>query len=167
MPRIEKFEEMAEKIRTESPEEAVSICHGDYKLDNVIFHETEPRVIAVIDWEMSTIGHFGADLGNCLSPLYASPEDEADGVLNVFEGISPTEAKELGLPTRESLLEYYCQKRNPPLDFAQQNQLVWYYLGFYWWKTAVILQGIAARSVRGQASSQMAQGKHTLTHMCS
>lgn len=158
VPRIAKFEEMAEKIRNEGPVDAVSICHGDYKLDNVIFHASEPRVIAVIDWEMSTLGHYGADLGNCLAPLYAIPPD-GDAVLNVFESISPAQAEALSLPSRDSLLDYYCQQRTPRLDFEQHSTLVWYFLGFYWWKTAVIIQGIAARNHRGQASSPIAQGK--------
>ncbi|CAK9109625.1 Acyl-CoA dehydrogenase family member 10 (ACAD-10) [Durusdinium trenchii] len=162
VPKIPQFKELGERLARDRPEDHISICHGDFKMDNVIFHPTEPRVIAVIDWEMSTIGHYGADIGNCLAPLYAptAEEDEeigASGLAAIMNSISEADAANLGLPSRSDLLQHYCAARRPALDFSVELSNVWYYLAFYWWKTAVIFQGIAARSVKGQASSPIAE----------
>lgn len=166
VPKIPGFAAAGQRLVADQPADAVGICHGDFKMDNVIFHASEPRVIAVIDWEMSTIGHYGADIGNALAPFFL-PEpagDEASqGLSAIMPGVSPAVAAELGLPSRRDLLKHYCACRRPALDFSAEAAWAWYYLAFYWWKTAVILQGVAARSVKGQASSQFAElvGKGT------
>mmetsp|Transcript_2073 Transcript_2073/g.4723 ORF Transcript_2073/g.4723 Transcript_2073/m.4723 type:complete len:389 (-) Transcript_2073:53-1219(-) len=168
VPKIPKFKELGERIISDRPEDKVSICHGDYKMDNVIFHPTEPRVIAIIDWELSTIGHYGADLGNCMAPLYTPSledmdDDGAKGILSIMRAISEKEAAELGLPSRAELLKHYCASRKPAFDFSLELKRIWFYVTFYYWKNAVILQGIAARFVSGQASSPIAEtvGKAT------
>jgi len=157
VPKIPKFQELGQRLVHDQPRDLVSICHGDYKMDNVIFHPTESRVIAVIDWEMSTIGHYGADIGNCMAPLFAPNLADDAGIAAIMNNISLEEAVKLGLPSRESLVAHYCNCRTPAFDIVQEMSWIWYYLAFYWWKTSVILQGIAARSARGQASSPVAQ----------
>ncbi|GBG24207.1 Acyl-CoA dehydrogenase family member 11 [Hondaea fermentalgiana] len=168
VPKIPQFKELGNRIIENLPEDVVSICHGDYKMDNVIFHPTESRVIAVIDWELSTLGHYGADIGNCMGPLYAPDpktlsDEGAKGIMAIMRTVSVDEAAELGLPTRAELLKHYCSFRRPVIDFSREVQRAWYYVAFYWWKTAVILQGIAARFATGQASSPFAEvvGKAT------
>jgi len=173
VPKIPKFKEIGERLVKECPDDTASICHGDFKMDNVIFHPTEPHIIAVIDWELSTIGHYGADIGNCLSPLFIPREMEeaegGDGMRAIMPGITEQDAKKLGIPSRMDLIKHYCAARRPALDFSQEKKRTWYYLSFYWWKTGVILQGIATRFARGQASSPIAevvgQGTPVLGHM--
>ena len=80
VPDIPHFDDLVRTINEKQPRDAVSIVHGDFKMDNCIFHPTRPEVIAVIDWELSTIGHYGADLGNSLSPFFMT-EGDPKGVL--------------------------------------------------------------------------------------
>lgn len=160
VPAIPHFDAIAGILRDQQPTDAVSICHGDFKMDNVIYHPTEPRVIAVIDWEMSTIGHYGADIANCLSSFYLSSTSDSavsPELGEMMKAITPAAAKEQGLPSQEELVTMYSGMRSPELDAAQEQRNVWYYLTFYWWKSAVIFQGIAARFATGQASSSYAQ----------
>jgi len=159
VPEIPDFDLLANMLRQLQPKDAVSIVHGDFKMDNCIFHPTESRVIAMIDWEMSTIGHFGADMGNCLSP-YFMPED-APPLFGT--SLPPNVAAELGLPTREEIMEHYCDQRQPKSDFQELSAEMLFYVGFFCWKNAVICQGIAARVARGQASSAHASIVGSLT----
>lgn len=149
VPEIPEYEELCRLLRLFEPKDAISIVHGDFKMDNCIFHPTEARVIAMIDWEMSTIGHFGADMGNCLSPMFL-PED-APPLFGT--SLPPSVAAELGLPTREEIMQRYCEQRQPKFDFHELSSEMLFYVGFFCWKNAIICQGIAARSAKGQASS--------------
>ena len=117
----------------------IAIIHGDYKLDNVIIDNSLPNVIGILDWELSTIGNPFSDLANMILPFYTS--------IPGF-GVS----SENDLPTRESLINFYCKEMGIPypkeLDF---------YIAFAFFRMSVILQGIAARIKRKQASSAQAE----------
>jgi aminoglycoside phosphotransferase (APT) family kinase protein len=83
------------------PEEAPRIVHGDYRMDNLVFHKTEPRVIGVLDWELSTIGNPLADFAYHVMTWRVTPE--------LFRGLAGVDFARLGIPTEEEYVAAYCQ----------------------------------------------------------
>jgi len=144
---IPHFKEMVAWMSKNIPPERVGIVHGDYKIDNLIFHPTDNRVIAILDWELCTIGHPLADLGNLLHP-YMIPPGRTLGSIGGLDGASLPE----GVPSlQQQLLSY---KRASGWDPAPYWPFAVVYAHL---RLSVITHGIAARLARGQASSAHAK----------
>ena len=122
----------------------VSLVHGDYRLDNVIFHSTEPRILAVIDWELSTLGHPLADFAYHLMSWHIVP--------NVaMRGLAGIDLDALGIPRESAYIAAY-ERRMGRSAAGDWN----YYLAYNLFRIAAILQGIAKRVQEGTTSSPQA-----------
>ncbi|KAM4718663.1 acyl-CoA dehydrogenase family member 11 [Anableps anableps] len=124
-------------------DDEVTLVHGDYRLDNLIFHPTEARVIALLDFELSTTGNPLADLAFFLVPLYWPTDLNIKGFIASLKGIE-------GIPVPDDLISIYCKCRGIP--FASLPQLN-FYLALSIFKMAAISQGIYARYLLGNASA--------------
>ncbi len=126
----------------------VSIVHGDYRLDNLMFHPTEPKVMAVLDWELSTIGHPLADFSYHCMAWHIPP--------GTFRGIGGIDLASLGIPSEAEYIHRYCDRTG--LAQPQDLKTDWnFYLAYNMFRIAAILQGIAKRVEAGTASSTQAK----------
>ena len=153
LPAIPAMERLVEWLPAHMPasaldESQVAIVHGDYRLDNLIFHPDEPRIIAVLDWELSTIGHPLADFSyHCMS-WHIPP--------GVFRGIAGLDLAALGIPAEHEYVRRYCERTGrgaPDALLADWN----FYLAYNLFRIAAICQGIARRVVDGTAASAQAR----------
>lgn len=128
-------------------DESTSIVHGDYRLDNMIIHPTEPRVIGVLDWELSTIGH---PLGDFTYHLMAW---QMPNIGIGSSGLKGCDLANLGIPSEEEYIAWYCERTGRSDGIADRE----FYSAYNFFRISAILQGIAGRVRDGTAASSHAR----------
>lgn len=143
--RVDDLDRLIEWLPAHVPlEDTSSIVHGDFRCDNMIFHPTEPKVLAVLDWELSTLGHPLADFAYH-AMMYRLPP-------GVISGLAGADLQALGIPTEADYVAAYCRRTGR--DGIEGYD---FYIAFNLFRLASIMHGIRGRVLRGTAASSHAQ----------
>lgn len=144
---IPAMEELIAWLEKNLPEDdgQVALVHGDYRLDNMMWHPTEAKVIAVLDWELSTLGHPLADLAYQCMQLRMPPQG------GNLSGLQGKDRAALGIPSEKEYVAAYCERRG-----IRHIEHWEFYLAFSFFRLAAIAQGVAKRALDGNASSKKA-----------
>jgi len=153
--KIPAMDALIDKLDARCPADdgVVALTHGDYRIDNLMFHATEPRVIAVVDWELSTLGHPLADLGYFCMALRL-PRNPA------LPGLAGLDRVELGIPDEASMLARYSELSGRPIPEDWP-----FVVAFSFFRLAAIAQGVAKRAQQGNASSEKAVQAGQMTEL--
>lgn len=140
-PRIPALEALTDWVTRHCPADdgAVAISHGDFRIGNMMFHPTEPRVIAILDWELSTLGHPMADLGYCVMPWNSAPEE--------YGGLLGTDWAAQGIPRMQEFAAEYQAHAITSIPLTPFHQ------AFALFRFAAIFVGVADRARSGNAAS--------------
>jgi aminoglycoside phosphotransferase (APT) family kinase protein len=139
--QIAAMDHLIEWLPRHLPEEgAPAIVHGDYRMDNLVFHKTEPRVIGVLDWELSTIGDPLADFAYHAMTWRVTPE--------LFRGLAGIDFTGSGIPDEPAYVAAYCRRTGRASIAAWE-----FYMVYSLFRIAAIVQGIARRAIEGTAAS--------------
>lgn len=145
--RVPQMEELIAWLERSIPEDdgRLSLVHGDYRIDNLMFHPVEDRAIAVLDWELSTLGHPFADLAyQCAQ--WRFPHDA-----ELMAGLGGVDRRALGIPSEEEYVARYCERMG--LDGIPRWN---FYLAVSYFRLAAICQGVYKRALDGNASNPQA-----------
>lgn len=143
---IPKLDELYEWFRSNMPEDRCTLVHGDYKPDNVVFATGTSEVIAVLDWELSTLGHPLSDLANMCLSYHFPPKT---GIYPSFKDKAAANGLLEGIPTEEEVHRVYCEAAGIPFPIPHWH----FFIAFAFFRLSVIIQGVAMRASKGQASS--------------
>jgi aminoglycoside phosphotransferase (APT) family kinase protein len=142
---IPAMEQLIEWLPAHLPEsDETTLVHGDFRIDNLIFHPQEPRVLAVLDWELSTLGHPLVDFAYHCMTWRVTPAE--------FRGMKGHDLTALGIPLEDAYVKAYC-KRTGRASLPDWD----YYMAFNMFRMAAILQGILHRALHGNAASAEAE----------
>jgi aminoglycoside phosphotransferase (APT) family kinase protein len=142
--QIASMEQLMEYLPLNVPEdETACIAHGDYRMENMLFHPTEPKMLVLLDWELSTLGHPLGDLAYSCGAYHFKMAGNASLV-----GMT---GPETGIPTESEFVEEYCRRTGRP-GIPDWN----FYMAFAFFRLASILQGVYKRGLMGTASSTLA-----------
>lgn len=144
--RLEDMDWLADWLPNHKPEgDETSIVHGDFRADNMIWHPSEPRILAVLDWELSTLGHPLADFTYHLMMYHLPP--------HIIGGFKGADLAALNIPAQGDYVAAYCERTGRAGGIADLS----FYLSFNMFRFAAIIHGIKGRMARGTASSPEAQ----------
>ena len=151
--KISEMNEMMEELPKRIPidNSPRSLVHGDFRLDNMIFDKNEPKLLAIIDWEICTTGHPIADLAS----LIMQWEQTAGKISRGLQGV---EREPLGIPSDEGFIKEYCELRN--IDYIKDFN---FYLAFCFFRMACVIQGVKKRALSGIAANPERSNRETLS----
>jgi len=144
--KIEAMDKLIEWLPRNVPAgDATSIVHGDYRIDNMIWHPSEPKVLAVLDWELSTLGHPLADFSYHAMAWHLSSTE--------FRGLRDCDLASMGIPAEADYLARYLERTGMPAPSARD----WAFcMAYNMFRAAAIFQGVMARALAGNAASAIA-----------
>jgi aminoglycoside phosphotransferase (APT) family kinase protein len=152
--RIPPMERLLDWLPAHRPSaETTCVVHGDYRFENVIFHPTEPRVVAILDWELATLGDPLSDVAYA-ALWYRLPP-------HAFHGLAGADLAGSGIPDEDTLLAGYCEAAGRPEAPAWN-----FYIAFAFFRLAAILQGVRRRALDGNAAAPDALERGSLASLC-